>query len=38
MKYAGERGDPYLDNDTGILRNLLGLKNQTALDGAESSL
>jgi cell filamentation protein len=38
MKYAGDRGDPYLDKDTGVLRNLLGLKNQAALDEAESSL
>jgi cell filamentation protein len=38
MKYAGDRGDPYLDKDTGVLRNLLGIKNQAALDTAESSL
>lgn len=38
MKYAGDRGDPYLDKDTGVLRNLLGIKNQAALDQAESSL
>ena len=38
MKYAGDQGDPYLDNDTGVLRNLLGIKNQAALDEAESSL
>jgi cell filamentation protein len=38
MKYAGNRGDPYLDPDTGVLRNLLGIKNQAALDQAESSL
>lgn len=38
MKYAGDRGDPYLDKDTGVLRNLLGIKNQAALDEAESSL
>jgi len=38
MKYAGDRGDPYLDKDTGVLRNLLGLKSQAALDEAESSL
>lgn len=38
MKYAGDRGDPYLDKDTGVLRNLLGIKNQATLDEAESSL
>ncbi len=38
MKYAGDRGDPYLDKDTGVLRNLLGIKHQAALDEAESSL
>ena len=38
MKYAGDRGDPYLDKDSGILRNLLGIKNQADLDRAESSL
>ena len=38
MKYAGDRGDPYLDKDTGVLRNFLGLKSQAALDEAESSL
>jgi cell filamentation protein len=38
MKYAGDRGDPYLDKDTGVLRNLLGIKDQAALDKAESSL
>jgi cell filamentation protein len=38
MKYAGDRGDPYLNKDTGVLRNLLGLKDQAALDKGESSL
>jgi cell filamentation protein len=38
MKYAGDRGDPYLDKDTGVLRNLLGIKDQAALEKAESSL
>lgn len=38
MKYAGDRGDPYLDKDTGVLRNLLGIKDQAELDKAESSL
>lgn len=38
MKYAGDRGDPYLDKETGVLRNLLGLRNQADLDEAESSL
>lgn len=38
MKYAGERGDPYLDKETGVLRNLLGIKDQAELDSAESSL
>lgn len=38
MKCAGDRGDPYLDKDTGILRNLLGIKDQALLDQAESSL
>lgn len=38
MKYAGDRGDPYLDKDSGVLRNLLGIKDQAALDKAESSL
>ena len=38
MKYAGDRGDPYLDGNTGVLRNLLGITTQAALDEAESSL
>jgi cell filamentation protein len=38
MKYAGDRGDPYLDKDTGVLRNLLGIGSQATLDEAESSL
>jgi cell filamentation protein len=38
MKYAGDSGDPYLDRDTGVLRNLLGIKDQAGLDKAESSL
>jgi cell filamentation protein len=38
MKYAGDSGDPYLDKATGVLRNLLGIGNQAALDKAESSL
>lgn len=38
MKYTGNDGDPYLDNRTGILRNRLGIEDQTALDKAESSL
>ena len=38
MKYAGDRGDPYLDKDTGVLRNLLGIQDQAGLDKAESSL
>jgi cell filamentation protein len=38
MKYAGDSGDPYLDKDTGVLRNLLGIKDQAGLDKAESSL
>jgi len=38
MKYAGDPGDPYLDKNTGVLRNLLGIKDQAGLDKAESSL
>jgi len=38
MKYAGDRGDPYLDKDTGVLRNLLNITTQEELDTAESSL
>ncbi|AUA54573.1 cell filamentation protein Fic [Achromobacter spanius] len=38
MKYTGQDGDPYLDKGTGILRNLLGIQDQAALDKAESSL
>lgn len=38
MKYAGDQGDPYLDKNSGVLRNLLGVTNQAALDTAESSL
>ena len=38
MKYAGDRGDPYLDSETGVLRNLLGIKEQGGLDKAESTL
>jgi cell filamentation protein len=38
MKYAGDRGDPYLDKNSGVLRNLLGIQNQAGLDTAESSL
>lgn len=38
MKYAGDQGDPYLDKNSGVLRNLLGITDQAALDTAESSL
>ncbi len=38
MKYAGDRGDPYLEKTTGVLRNLLGIKDQAGLDIVESSL
>lgn len=38
MKYAGDGGDPYLDKDTGVLRNLLGITDQAGLDKLESSL
>lgn len=38
MKYSADKSDPYLDPDTGILRNLLGLRTQAELDTAESSL
>lgn len=38
MKYAGDRGDPYLYSGTEVLRNLLGIKNQGALDKVESTL
>ncbi|WP_144630980.1 Fic/DOC family protein [Bordetella genomosp. 13] len=38
MKYAGDRGDPYLYAGTDVLRNLLGIKNQGALDKVESTL
>ena len=30
--------DPYLDPDTGLLRNLLGARTQDALDRAEGAL
>ena len=38
MKYEEDRGDPYLDKETGILRNLLGISDQAELDKAESDL
>lgn len=38
MKYGGDRADPYVDKDTGVLRNLLGIKHQKELDEAESGL
>lgn len=38
MKYAGDRGDPYLDSETGVLRNLLGIRDQGWLDKIESTL
>lgn len=38
MKYAGDNGDPYLNKSTGVLRNLLDMKDQTELDKVESSL
>jgi cell filamentation protein len=38
MKYAGDSDDPYLDKATGVLRNLLNVKNQAGLDTVESSL
>jgi cell filamentation protein len=38
MKYSADNNDPYLDPDTGILRNLLGIRTQAELDTAESSL
>lgn len=30
--------DPYLDPDTGLLRNLVGARTQSALDAAEGAL
>ena len=30
--------DPYLDPETGVLRNLVGARTQTALDTAEGDL
>lgn len=38
MKYARDSGDPYLNKESGVLRNLLGIKDQAGLDKAESSL
>jgi cell filamentation protein len=38
MKYGDDRSDPYLDKETGILRNRLGLRTQAALDRAESTM
>lgn len=38
MKYSADKNDPYLDPDTGILRNLLGIRSQAELETAESSL
>jgi fido (protein-threonine AMPylation protein) len=38
MKYAGDNGDPYLNKKSGVLRNLLGIKDQAGLDKADSSL
>ncbi|MCW8167031.1 hypothetical protein D8B22_19300 [Verminephrobacter aporrectodeae subsp. tuberculatae] len=38
MKYEGNNGDPYLDKDTGVLRNLLSIRDQAELDEAESNL
>lgn len=38
MKYAGDSGDPYLNKESGVLRNLLVLKDQAGLDKAEPSL
>ncbi len=38
MKYEEDRADPYVDKATGILRNLLGIRNQADLDKAESGL
>jgi cell filamentation protein len=38
MKYGGDRSDPYLDKETDILRNRLGLRTQAALDRAESTM
>jgi hypothetical protein len=32
MKYAGDQGDPYLDKNSGVLRNLLGIADQATLD------
>jgi cell filamentation protein len=37
MKYSGDSDDPYLDQETGILRNLLGIKEQLALERVESN-
>jgi cell filamentation protein len=37
MKYSGDSDDPYLDQETGILRNLLGIKEQLALERLESN-
>jgi cell filamentation protein len=38
MKYEEDRADPYVDKASGILRNLLGIRNQADLDKAESGL
>jgi cell filamentation protein len=37
MKYSGDADDPYIDKQTGILRNLLGISTQEELDRQESN-
>lgn len=31
MKYAVDRGDPYLDSETGVLLNIIGIKERGTL-------
>jgi cell filamentation protein len=37
MKYSGDADDPYIDKETGVLSNLLGITSQEELDRQESN-
>jgi cell filamentation protein len=38
MEYRGDTGDPYVDPQTGVLRNLAGISDQLILDGYEGEM
>lgn len=38
MEYRGDTGDPYADPETGVLINLAGIKDATALEAFEGEM